>query len=263
MGKRVSFPTRSFGSDAPEPEHDALAEWVGARRGRAADLITYHLEAGLVPQIEARVTLPCAGGRFYQRRLLDSLFGIEGTAITGEVGCDTLPFVQDTLDLDIMQKNLWFAAPSPRELGLTDRYFQDRDEAAHSVYSAYQEMMRAMRDAGIAGHVLLCRNPAGEELDVLAGRKVFFFCHDQTRKSLALLLEHQALVAIRPSALGLIRELMDEYDVQKIVLLDAEKEDLVQALELKDPDSLLCAGYCQDSCSQYWKSIVEKASIIR
>jgi hypothetical protein len=70
-------------------------------------------------------------------------------------------------------------------------------------------------------------------------------------------------VAIKPSALGLIRELMDEYDVQKLVLLDAEKEDLVRALELKDPDCLLCGGYCQDSCSQYWKSIVEKASIVR
>jgi hypothetical protein len=56
---------------------------------------------------------------------------------------------------------------------------------------------------------------------------------------------------------------MEEYVVQKIVLLDSEKEDLVQALELKDPDSLFCGGYCQDSCSHYWKSIVEKASIIR
>jgi hypothetical protein len=263
IGKRVSFATRSFGSNAPVPDPGALAEWVGERRGRTGDLITYQLEEGLVPQIDAGVTNPCAGGSFYHARWAGSLTGVEGTAITEEIGCDPMPLLRDIDDLDLIQKNLWLATPSPSELRLTDRYFHDQEEAAHSLSSAYQEMMRAMRDAGIAGHVLLCEKPAREELEALAGRKVFFFSRNQTKKSLALLLEYQGVVAIRPSGLGLIRDLMGEYEVLKIILLDAEEEDLQQALELKDPDSLLCGGYCNDSCSLYWKSIVEKASLVR
>lgn len=263
MGKRVSFPTRSFGSDAPAPDPGALAEWVGERRGRTGDLITYQLEEGLVPQLDAGVTTPCAGGSFYQARWAGSLMGVEGTAITEEVGCDPIPLVRDSDDLDLLRKNLWLATPSPYALKLTDRYFHDPEEAAHSLFSAYQEMMRAMRDAGIAGHVLLCEKPAREELEALAGRKVFFFSRNPTEKSLALLLEYQGVVAIKPSGLALIRDLMGEYEVRKIILIDAEEEDLLQALELKDPDSLLCGGYCDDSCSLYWKSIVEKASLIR
>jgi hypothetical protein len=263
MGKRVSFPTRSFGSDPQTPDPGALAEWVGARRGRTADLISYQLEQGLTPQLDAGVTIPCAGGKLYHDRWLGSIVGIEGTAITGEIGGDTRSLVQDADDLEILRKNLWLAVPAPMELGLADRYFHDPEESAHSLFSAYQVMMRAMRDAGIAGHVLLCEKPARDELENLAGRKVFFFSRDQTKKSLALILEYQSVLAIRPSGLELIRDLMGEYEVQKIVLLDAGEEDLRQALEFKDPDGLLCGGYCQDSCSQYWKSIVENASIAK
>ena len=263
MGKRVSFPTRSFGSDAPAPDSGALAEWVGARRGRSGDLTTYYLEEGLQYQLDAGVTTPCPGGRFYLDRLLDSFIGVDGKIVTGEIGSDTSPLIQDAGDLQAMQKNLWLAAPSPLELGLTDRYFQDPEEASHSLFSAYQEMMRAMRDAGIAGHVLLCDNPTLEELEALAGRKVLFFNQHQTRKSLALLLEFQTVVAVKPSGLGLIRDLMGEYEVHKIVLIDAEEDDLIQALEFMDPENLICGGYCHDSCSHYWKSIVEKASLVR
>ena len=262
MGKRVLFPTRSFGSDAPVPDPGALAEWVGARRGRTGDLITYQLEEGLQHQLDAGVTSPCAGGRFYRDRLLDSLIGVEGTVMTGEMGYDTFPLVHDTDDLNTMGKNLWLAVPSPLDLGLTDQYYHDPEEAAHSLFSAYRVMMRAMRDCDIAGHVLLNEKPSGEELEALAGRNVFFFSHDQKKESLALLLEHQSVIAVRPSGLGLIGDLMDEYEVQKIILIDAGEEDIRQALEFKDPDSLLCGGYCHDSCGQYWKSIVENASIV-
>jgi hypothetical protein len=174
-----------------------------------------------------------------------------------------MPLVHDADDLVMLHKNLWLAVPAPRELGLADRYFHDPEEAAHSLFSAYLGLMRTMRDAGIAGHVLLCERPDGEELEALAGRKVFFFSRDQTKKALALLLEYQPVIAIRPSDLELIGDLMGEYEVQKIVLLDAGEEDLRQALDFKDPDSLLCGGYCRDSCGHYWKNIVENASIVR
>jgi hypothetical protein len=263
MGKRVSFPTRSFGSDSPAPDPGTLAAWVREQRGRTVDLVTYQLEEGLLPQLDAGVTSPCAGGMLYRDRWLNALTGIEGNEITGEIVCDNTALIHDADDLDTIQKNLWLAVPAPHELGLADRYFHDQEEAVHSLFSAYQDMMRATRDAGIAGHVLLCEKPAREELEALAGRKVFFFSRDQTKKSLALLLEHQSMVAVRSSGLELIGDLMGEYEVHQIILLDADEEAIRQALEFKDPESLLCGGYCHDSCSQYWKSIVENASLIR
>jgi len=80
---------------------------------------------------------------------------------------------------------------------------------------------------------------------------------------LEILLEYQGTVAVRSSALGLIEDLMDEYDVQKIILIDAREEDLLRALEIKDAEHLIYGGYCPDSCDHYWKSMVENASVFR
>jgi len=216
-----------------------------------------------MPQIEAGINTPCAGGKFYQDRLISSLFGIEGRTITAELGCNIPPLLKDAEDLASIQKDLWFAFPAPREIGLCNRFYHDSDEAIYALYSVYREMMRSMRDKGISGHILHCDNPVSEELEALAGRRVFFFSHIETKKTLEILLEYQATVAVRSSALGLIEDLMDEYDVQKIILIDSREDDLHRALEIKDAEHLICGGYCQDSCDFYWKSMVENASVIR
>ncbi|HNL85558.1 MAG TPA: hypothetical protein PKH71_00225 [Methanoregulaceae archaeon] len=263
MRKRVSFLTRSLGSDAPIPDREVLAEWVGARRGKQGDLTTFRLEAELVPQIDAGVGIPCAGGKFYQDRLIDSFIGTEGRVITGEIGYDSFPLVKDAEYLSAIQKDLWFAFPSPGELRLNNRYYKDTDEVLPALVSVYHAMMRSMRDRGIFGHILHCDTPDKEELEALAGQKVFFFSHRETKKNLGLLLEYQDILAVRSSALGLVAEIMDDYDIQKIILVDAREEDLLRALEFRDAEHLICGGYCQDSCDQYWKTVVKNASVFR
>jgi hypothetical protein len=263
VGKRIVFSTRSFGSDTPPPDPSILAGWVREHRGRSADLISYFLEEGLVPQVEADVTLPCAGGRFYRRRWQDALTGIEDSVITAEPGCDATQLVADAVDLGRIRKNLRVAIPAPHVLALKDQYFKDSDEADHSLSAVYGDMMRAMRDAGIAGHIVCGERAIPEELAALAGKKVFFFSRDQTARSLSSLLEHQAAVAVRPSALPTLEELMGEYDVQTIILLDPGELDLRQALTIKDQDQLICGGYCRESCDSYWRDLVEKAMIRR
>ena len=263
VGKPIVFPTRSFGSDAPPPDPGLLAEWVRTRRGQPADLVSYFLEEGLVPQLDAGVTFPCAGGRFYRQRWLDALTGIEDSVITAEPGCDATQLVADAVDLGRIRKNLRVAIPAPHVLALKDQYFKDSDEADHSLSTVYGDMMRAMRDAGIAGHVVCGDRAVPDELDALAGKKVFFFSRDQTARSLSSLLEPQAAVAVRPSALPTLEELMGEYDVRTIILLDPGELDLRQALTIKDQDQLICGGYCRDSCDRYWRDLVEKAMIRR
>ena len=263
VGKRIAFSTRSFGSDASSPDPVHLAEWVRERRGRSADLISYLLDEGLAPQLDAPVTMPCAGGRFYRMRWQDAITGVEDTVITSEPGCDTTELVADARDLERTRKNLWVAIPAPHALALKDRYFNDPDEADHALCAVYADMMRAMRDAGVGGHVVCCERIRTEEIAMLAGKKVFFITWDQTPQSLTRLLEHQPVVAVRSSALPILSELMGEYDVSKIILLDPDEPGLRQALTMKDPDQLICGGYCRESCSGYWRELVEKAAISR
>lgn len=240
-----------------------LARWVGQRRGRPGDLISYRIERELLPQIEAGLDTPCAGGGFYRPRWVGAILGIEENRITGEIGYDPESLLLDVRDLEGIRRDLWVAAPAPGGLGISDRYFLDAEEAGQSLYSAYRGMMRAMRDAGTAGHVLLCDEPSAAELEALAGRKVFFFCRARTRRALSLLLEYQQVVAVTPGALGIVAELMEEYEVQKIVLIDAAEGEIDLALRYKDREDLVCGGYCPGSCPGYWRSLVGRATVLK
>jgi hypothetical protein len=148
-------------------------------------------------------------------------------------------------------------------LALEDRYYGNNEDADQVVFSAYKTLMREQRDAGIRGHVLLCETIQREELESLAGKKAFFFPQTLNRKSLGFLLEYQQTVALNPGQLRLITELMDEYELHTIVLLDPEEQDLRQALLIRDPDQIVCGGYCRSSCEVYWKNLVEKSSILK
>jgi hypothetical protein len=263
MGKRLSFPTRSFGSDTIPPDLSLLQAWVAERRGREGDLTSFLLEQGILPQIDAEVTTPCAGGTFYTGRWREAIEGVEDGKITDELGSRMGDVVRDAEDLTRIRKGLSLTAPAPHMLGLHDRYYRDSEEAGEALFSVYRDLMRSQRDAGLNGHVLLCETVRRAELEALARQKVFFFPSSLSRKSLSLLLEYQQIVALVPSLLPLISDLMGEYDVHRIVLLDPEEQDLRQALQIRDPDQIICGGFCRESCGEYWKNLVKKAEILK
>jgi hypothetical protein len=263
MGKRLSFPTRSFGSDTVPPDSSLLQAWVAERRGREGDLISFLLEQGIHPQIDAEVTHPCSGGTFYTDRWREAIDGVKDGIMSGELGVRAGDIVRDAEDLARIRKGLSLTAPAPHLLGLHDRYYRDSEEAGEALFSVYRALMRSQRDAGLNGHVLLCDTVRQAELEALARQKVFFFSPVLNRKSLSLLLEYQQIVAVTPSLLPLISDLMGEYDVHRIVLLDPEEQDLRQALQIRDPDQILCGGFCRESCGEYWKNLVKKAEILK
>jgi hypothetical protein len=263
MGKRFSLLTRSFGSDPPLLEPLMVSHWISERRGREGDLTSFLLEQGINLQIKARLSMPCAGGMLYRDRWKDAFTGLTGQVITGELGASYHDIGRDAGDLAVISKGLWIAVPAPHQLGFDDRYYGDREEADHALYSEYKSLMREQRDAGISGHVLLCETVRREELESLGGKRVFFFSPNLNRKTLSVLLEYQPEVALNPRNLSLITDLMGEYEVHRIVLLDPEEQDLRQALQIKDPDQILCGGYCHTSCEDYWKNLVEKSSILK
>ena len=259
MAKRFRLSTRAFGAEPGPVDMTGLAEWVAQHRGRLADLTTYRLDAPLVLQAGAGIGTPCAGGRFYDGRILAALTGIEERAATAELHVDTRDVIEDAAGIVLARKGAWCAMPSPRLLGITDRYFHDAMEWNDAICGAYRTILRAMRDTGVAGHVLICDSPDPDELAALAWQKVFFFVTEPCRDSLALLLERQNQAAVRKEDLPLLFSLMDEYEINRLFLIDPDPASVASALLHFDPDRVVAAGYCTDGDAGYWAGLAASA----
>ncbi len=259
--KQRHLPTRAFGAEPGMPDVPALAEWVARRRecGEEGDLTTYLLERALAPQVDATIATPCSGGRFYGGRLLSSFTGIEDCVIRGETGISDSTIAADSTELALLKKGVWCALPAPHILNITDDYYGNEEEANGAVADLYSSAMRTMRDAGIAGHVLICDRTDDTELAALSRQKVFFFHPEPGRGDLEVLLEHQRRIAVDKAHLQAAFDLSGEFELRQIVIVDADSESIALALSHLDPDQVVIGGYCTTSCESYWKDLVKGA----
>ena len=263
MRKKLSFRTVSLGTEPTNPDADVLAGWIRENRGRDADLVTFLLEEGLTPQIDAEIGDICTGGRFYANRWLECLTGIEGTRVVGDLGYRSVPVTSDALDIGTLVRGARVALPAPHILALEDSYFCDEIEMQDALSVQYKNLMRTMRDSGIAGHVLHCDRAIEHELEMLAGKKVFFFVAEPDSADLSMLLEYQQALAVAPGEIPLVEGLIDEYEIKRIILLDPTPEGLHALLQMRDPDQIATGGYCKAGCSRYWKELVDASTIVR
>jgi hypothetical protein len=263
MLKRLKLATRAFGAEPGVPDVAALADWIFEHRGITADIITYQLDQSLAPQLAAGIGHTCAGGKFYASRICESLTGIEKGRATDEIALQTEALIEDAAGIVVQKRNSWCALPAPHLLGLVDGYYNDDEEWSDAITEAYGSLMRAMRDIGIAGHVLICDKAEEMEIVALAGQKVFFFQPDADRKSLECLMEHQLQIALRPKQLETVFNLTDEYDLKKIIIVDADAEAIKLTLSHLDPDQVSAGGYCLEESGEYWKNLVESAVYTR
>jgi len=261
MAKKLIFETISLGTEPAIPGAGKLAEWVGAQRGRKADLVSYLLEVGLIPQQDAGVTLPCAGGIFYGERWKESFLGLTGGQITGEL--DVMPdyVSDDAMRIREISATCRVALPAPHQLSLADRYYGDEDEASFALYSQYRRLFRAMRDRGVSGHVLHCSHALPEELETLAGKNVFFYMESSGAESMATILEHQQVLAVKMDDLSLLLKMGDEYVIDRVIIVDPGMDDLREALQFFDPDCIQVGGFCTTDSERYWESLVESSTI--
>jgi hypothetical protein len=262
MAKRLKIPTRSMGAEGENPDIQGLAAWISERRGIPGDLTTYLLEQSLLPQRD--IDLPCAGGAFYRTRWLACIEGITEGVIARELDSAPAEVIEDAARITSLRKGAWAAIPAPSLLGITDRYYDDPDEVYLGLTRVYTRLMREMRDAGVRGHVLI----AGEglnaiELERLSGYLSFFYLQDPGKEQLSLLLEHQQQVALPPALLPRLLRLREEYDVQKVILMDPEQGDLEAATEQFDQGEIVSGGYCRGDCETYWSALSERAYVIR
>jgi len=259
MAKRLNLPTRALGAEPGIPDVAALALWIAGHRGTTADIITYLLDQSLGPQVTAKITVPCAGGRFYKNRILQCLGGVKGGTATGEISLDSHMICEDAAGIVVQKKDAWCALPAPHVLGITDTYYDDEFEWNDAITGAYRTLMRSMRDTGVRGHVLVCDTIAEPEIASLVRQNVFFFQPEPDRQSLACLLEHQHQAAVSGNQLDTLLDLSGEYDLRKIILLDPDPGSIARALSCLDPDQVIAGGYCTGICDEYWKNLVGTA----
>ena len=263
MAKLHKLTTRAFGAEPGIPDVVKLTEWIAEYRGTMADLTTYQLYQSLAPQLASGIGHPCAGGKFCADRIRASLLGVVERCATAEIAVHTDALIEDAAGIVVQKRNSWCALPAPHVLGLIDGYYHDDEEWSDAITEAYGSLMRAMRDIGIAGHVLIGDKAEEPEMVALAGQKVFFFQPDADRKSLECLMEHQRQIAVRPKQLETVFALTDEYDLRKIFIVDADAAAITLALLHLDPDQVSVGGYCTDDSGEYWKTLVDSAVYTR
>jgi hypothetical protein len=261
MAKLVPLPTRAFGAEPGIPDVTALAGWIAKHRGTAVDLTGCMLDLSLAPQLEAGIGAPCAGGLFFRERVVGSLTGLneKRDTITGEIDSEGTALAVDAAMLVVQKKTVWCALPAPSELGITDDYYHDEDERKDAVAAAYRKIMRNMRDAGIGGHILIAEKAVPSDIAALARKNVFFFIPSASNEDLETLLEYQKEVAVGSSLAGNLSSLTEEYEINRITLVDPDEEAIISALSSFDLDQIAVGGYCTCACDTYWKTLVESA----
>jgi hypothetical protein len=235
MVRRVKIPVRSMGSEVEDPNVETLASWIAIHRGTEADLITYKLEESYRSQ--QVVEHPAAGGCFYGSRILQALEGCSEGQLREEPAVRSSLLLEDGVYLALHRKGIWGSLPAPQLLEVNDAYFRNPEEFEAALCLCYQEILRTQRDAGMGGHILLSRDLREEEL--------------------------QRDVAISPPHLPMIVDLMEEYEVRRLILLDPKEEDLTTALQYIDREMLMAGGYCTSECSTYWNTLAERAYVKR
>ncbi|NLM29984.1 MAG: hypothetical protein GX216_06095 [Methanomicrobiales archaeon] len=261
MARRITIPVRSFGSEVGVPTVPELAGWLRDVRGEEVDLTTYRLARSL--EAQEGVTIPAAGGLFYGERWREAFLGMEDGVLVDEPGVDPSTVIADAQYIHLRRKDAWFALPAPHMLGVRDAYIEDAEEFSGAVTAAYARLAREMRDAGVQGHVLIADRADEIELERLAAGKIIFFPRNLDGFDLELLLEYQGDLILPAAEAGRVPDLMDQFRVRRVILLDAEAGDLEATREFADPDMIEAGGYCEEDCPGYWRDLVGRAFIPR
>ncbi|NLZ30122.1 MAG: hypothetical protein GX885_05185 [Methanomicrobiales archaeon] len=261
MARRITIPVRSLGSEVRTPTVPELAGWLRGRRGEDVDLTIYRLARSLDAQKE--VTIPAAGGIFYGDRWREAFLGMTDGVLVDEPGIDPSALAADARYILARRKGTWFSLPAPHMLGFQDAYIEDAEEFSEILATMYARLAREMRDVGAAGHVLIADRADEIELEMLAARKIIFFPKDPGNFDLELLLEYQGDLILPAGEVGRAPDLMEQFRVRRLILIDPAAADLTATTAFIDHDMLEAGGYCEEDCPDYWKDLVERAFVTR
>ncbi|NLX49178.1 MAG: hypothetical protein GXY82_04760 [Methanospirillum sp.] len=255
MAARPRLDKRGFGAEAPVPAPSRLAALLGERRGIEADLTTFRLLESACPQVRAGLDAVAGGGRFYADRLREAIGGAPCGVIRAEPHPVPGGLEMDARALAEVVRSPHVAMPAPSALGLTDWYFGDPAESGAAVRDVVGTLTRTMRDAGVAGHVLIADTPVREELEDLANPFTFVYCPDPDEDALDVLLDHQRPFALPGRRAADLAGLIDQYGRRTVYLVDPGQEEIATALAVLDADHLCIGGFCPGDCGSYWRRL--------
>jgi len=263
MSRRLKLATHGLGAEPHIPEIGRLSAWIAEHRGTPADLTTYRLFESLSPQIEAKIDFPCAGGVFLKEKIQQCLSGVTERKVIDELSVNTSPLSEDACFAATMKRNIWFALPAPHFLNLSDSYYNDGAEWEDALARVYRTIMREMRDAGAAGHILISEKAHESEIAALARREVLFYPQDPGIDGFKDVLEHQSSVVVNRSNIMQAFAHFEEFDISQMIIIEPETETLKAAFSYLDADQIRAGGYCTEECAEYWKKIVRMSEYTR
>lgn len=255
MKKKREFKTLSLGSEPDIPQVSVLQEFISAYRGIEADLITFQLLRSSSAQKNARIDEIAVGGKFCRSRLEECLSWDE------ESGPHVTPDAM-VADYELLTGSggqirsvhespaLLSSCPSP-----------DDEDAYAEMFHGFRQLLRALRDNRVSGHIIHLKEPGPFELELLSSPKTLLFLEQPTHEDLEELLEHTSDLIIQAEMISQVDDLMDRYQVRNLIMCDASEPALFDALQYVDHDHLKVAGYGAGSEGEYWKKVKESAVI--
>lgn len=261
MKRRNDLPLRSLGSEyLADPGSGVLVKWIAGQNGSRCDLISYKIEKSLLAQ--KKVDIPCTGGVYYSKRLYESIGGLKADALCSE----PYPVLED-MSLDAqrvrkIRKGCYLALPAPSSLGISDYYFNDHQDFISALCEVYGKLMREQRDRGVKGHILISDRFSGIELEELSDPKIFFFSPSGGSKVISSILEFQQQIAVFPEKIDILFEVMPEYEVNSITVIDPVENDYEKLLSEFDPGSISTGGYCRGCETDYWDRLKERSFVV-
>jgi hypothetical protein len=261
MKRRNDLLLRSLGSEyTTDPDSKILIKWIAEQTGSRCDLVSYNIETSLLAQ--KNVDVPCTGGIYNSKRLYESIGGLK----TGALCSEPYPVLED-MSLDAqrvrkIRKGCYMGLPAPSSLGISDYYFNDHRDFISALCEVYGKLMREQRDHGIKGHILISERFSGIELEELSGPKNFFFSPSGGSKVISSILEFQQQIAIFPEKLDILFEVMPEYEVKSVTVVDPGENDYERLLSEFDPGSISTGGYCRGCETDYWDRLKERSFVV-
>jgi len=259
MNKRRNLPVFSFGGEEPDPNVPDLAAWAGRQKSVGGDLLSYKVEHSL--QDQAGLDRLAYGGMYYADRMRESVGGIRSGFLREEPWICPESLRADASRAARFSRKVWAVVPSPLHLKIEDGIYHDREEYESALCRTYDLLMREMRDAGVYGTIIIGEQFSVLERDLLPGRRVLLHSLSGTSRSVSGILEVQNSLSLPARRLGILPDLLDEYEVRSICVIDGTETDFAGLLSYFDADAMSAGGFSECGGKEYWDGVREHAFV--
>lgn len=260
MNKRRNLPVWSFGGEEPDPDVPTLAAWVGGQKNVACDLLSFKVERSLGDQ--KGIDRPAYGGIFYKDRLYDSLGGIRSGFLCEEPWVRPESLRADALRAVAFSRKVWAVLPSPTYLKIEDGVFDDREEYESTLCRIYGHLMREIRDVGVYGTIIIGEQFSPVERELLPGRRVFLHSLTGSSRAVSGILEVQSSLSLPAHRLSVIPDLLDEYEIRSLSVIDGTEKDFSGLLAYFDAENLTAGGLSPGGGKKYWEGVSAHAFVL-